>query len=135
MTSKNQNLHIWTPFLPLKDIVCVLDQNQSGLDRQVMAQNGVLKIVGFGTPSGTKTECGTPHVKTNFRDAGDISFVFKNAPLTPWLTRWLTGERNTYALCSMGEAADQQWLAKRCRFLSAYRPYPKCNPSVTFVPS
>ena len=37
---------------PLKDVVCVLDQDQSGLQRQVTAQNGVLEMKSVVTPMG-----------------------------------------------------------------------------------
>ena len=45
----------------------------------------------------------------------NVSFVFKDTPVITRLTRRLTGGLFSYALCSMGEAEDQQWLTKRCR--------------------
>ena len=55
---------------PLQDIVVVLDQDRSGLTRQVRAQVGVLKINVFGTPLGTKPLSRKPHFNNPFARCG-----------------------------------------------------------------
>ena len=101
---------------PLTAIVVVLDQDQSGLTRQVHAQGGVLKVTVFGTPLGTEPLSGKPHFNNQYARCG-ATFLscLKTLLRPPRLTRRLAGRQYTYALCSMSEAEDNQWLTKRCR--------------------
>ena len=79
-------------FAPLKDIVGVIDQEQSGLQRQVRAQGGVLKIAAFGTPTGTKPFPKIPQFGNHFARSGNgFLIALKTLLRLRRLTRWLTG--------------------------------------------
>ena len=112
---KIRNLKFSTPRFPLKDAICVLDQNQSGPTRQVTAQNGVLKISRFRYPVGYRNRLEETSVQQPVHAMwNNVPIVLEDTPVTTRLTRRLTGGLFSYALCSMGEAEDQQWLTKRC---------------------
>ena len=76
---------------PLKDVVCVLDQDQSGMQRQVTAQNGALKISAFGTPPGTKTKAEEAAVQKPLQS--DRVGIFDGAETAPVHVHLLFDER------------------------------------------
>ena len=79
-------------FFALKDILCVLGQDQSGIQRQVHAQGGVLKIAAFGTPTGTEPFPKKPQFRNHFARSGNSCLVALNTlSRLRRLTRWLTG--------------------------------------------
>ena len=100
---------------PLGNVVVVLDQDQSGISKQVRAKGGVLEITVFGTPTGTKTFTGRPKFNNQFARFGATFLSFVITWLRPRrLTRRLIGKHYKYAMCSMSETEDNQCLAKRC---------------------
>ena len=99
---------------PLKVVVVVLDQNQSGIRKQVNAHGGVLNITVFGTPVGTKTFPRWPKFNNQFARCGATFLSFLVPLLRPRrLTLRLIAKHYTYATGSMSEPEDNQWLTKR----------------------
>lgn len=55
---------------PLKDVIVVLDQDQSGVSRQVHAQGCVLKITVYDTQTGTETFQKKPRFNNQYARCG-----------------------------------------------------------------
>ena len=84
----------------------MLDQDQSGLQRQVHAQGGVLKIAAFGNPTVTKPRTKKPQFKNHYTRSG-LGFLMVLKTLL-----------YSYALRAMSENEESGRLTKRCHQLS-----------------
>ena len=102
---------------PLKDVIAVLDQDQSGLQKTVVAHGGALKISCLGPRWAPNRPAKRPHFNNQYAGCGQVfnPSVKTRYPGATFIS-CLKTLIYTYALASMSEPEERQFLTKRCHF-------------------